>query len=593
MPRRRAEPIIPTNSLVASAVRFTGNSPRVFYKGNKGWQDEAWRHYDICGELRYAANWIGSVLSRATLHADKMKDEVATQQVSGKAVNAIRLLFNGPDGQSQMLNSLGIHLTVVGEAYLVGRTIGGADTWEVVGTREIKVNGANWSIDYGDGQAPIQLKDSDAVIRIWRPHPARRIEADSPVRALLPILTEIEYLTRHIFAQTSSRLAGAGILFLPQSMTFPAPPDIDGASAPANSADSFMLTLADAMLTPIKDPGNAAATVPIVVTVPDATTAMPQLMHFWTELDQHAVELRGEAIRRFAFGMDIPPEVILGMARAGSAANHWVAWQIEESAIKAHIEPLLGLICNGLTIGYLRPATDDPNDRVGYDVTDLKLRPDRSKEAVELYDRGELDGQALRRETGFDEDDLPTDEERKIWLLRKVASGSANTDQVQAALEQLGVKLDVPMSGGPQRDGRPAPSLVGHPPPKGPPDTQNDIPADNNPDAINAPVHSLLPAYEALVFRALERAGNRLRAANGNRKFNGTPADKTYLYVGQLSSKEIDHLLEDAWSCVGKIGLDDPLKVTAVLDSYCHDLLAQQTPHSRDALARYLDQRTA
>ena len=33
---------------------------------------------------------------------------------------------------------------------------------------------------------------------------------------MLPILSEIEYLTRHIFAQVQSRLAGAGVFEIPQ-----------------------------------------------------------------------------------------------------------------------------------------------------------------------------------------------------------------------------------------------------------------------------------------------------------------------------------------------------------------------------------------
>jgi len=57
----------------------------------------------------------------------------------------------------------------------------------------------------------VNLSGDDIVIRIWQPNPAKRIEADSPFRSLLPILSD-RVADRHIFAQLSSRLAGAGIL---------------------------------------------------------------------------------------------------------------------------------------------------------------------------------------------------------------------------------------------------------------------------------------------------------------------------------------------------------------------------------------------
>jgi hypothetical protein len=46
-------------------------------------------------------------------------------------------------------------------------------------------------------------------------------------------------------------------------------------------------------------------------------------------------------------------------------------------------------------------------------MSELALRPDRSDDAFQLYDRLEINGAALRRETGFDEADKPNDDELK------------------------------------------------------------------------------------------------------------------------------------------------------------------------------------
>jgi hypothetical protein len=581
---------------MASAVRLptTGTS---YYQTFQSWQQEAWRFYDITGELRFAANYIANVISRATLVAGKRSPTGATSdpdKTSPKAQAAMAALFGGPENQASMLSAFGLHMTVAGEGYLVNRVDSGMARWEVFGTQEIRNRGANWYIDYGiSGQKQIQLSDDDIVIRVWRPHPRRRIEADSPVRAMLPVLTELEYLTRHIYAQVTSRLAGAGLLFLPQSMKFPAPP----ANQPnMTELDAFMALLGDAMLTPITNPESPAALVPVAISVPDELVGKAaELMHFWSDLDQHAVELRTEAIRRFALGMDLPPEIVLGTANTGSAANHWTAWQIEEASIKVHIEPLLQLICDALTDGYLVPATGDPTDAVLFDTSNIRLRPDRSKEAIELFDRGQLDGAALRRENGFDETDGMQEGELQQWLLRKVASGSTTPEQVAAALRALGVPLDE--GAGQPTQARPTPSLTDHPGRtlpeqpvrQGPAPGRAAVPRARQP--IGRPPRSeVVAASEALVFRALERAGNRIRSVHGVRVPNVTAAE-TYLYH-RTQPRDTSELLKDAWTCAPKVfdGITaDVDGVVSCLDNYCRSLLVGQAPHTRDAMCSWLE----
>jgi len=507
MPRRRVElepVVIPTSSMVASATRYPGKAARI-YSPRQDWQAECYRHYAICGEARFAAKFFGHAVSRATLHAAEIVNGEQHELDNGPAADALTDLFNGRDGQTQMLDSLGAHLTIAGEAYLVGRNVEGIDTWEIVSCIEMQVAGESWQINYGNGLPVVQLTEQDVVIRIWLPSPAHRVEADSPFRSLLPILSEIEWLTRHVFAQITSRLAGSGILMMPQGMSFPPPPEQlgdDGTTTgakPANDADAFMLTLADAMMAPIDDPSSPSAVIPIVVTAPDDAIDKARLLTFWSELDAASMSLRNEAIRRFALGMDLPPEQVLGMSGTSTGASsgtvsHWGAWQVEESTIKLHIEPMLDVIVNALTVGYLRPLLEEGSTVVvAYNSSALRLRPDRSKEAFELYDRGLITAEALRRENGFSDDDAPNPAQFQRWLTIKVASGSATPEQVQAALGVLGVDLG-PVTGLVSRESRPDPTLEDHP-------RRPRTPDEN----------ALVAASEALVFRALERAGNRLR----------------------------------------------------------------------------------
>lgn len=561
----------PTASIVASAVRMPGSTNRMWVR-KEGWQSTAWKMYDQIGELRYAANWVGNVLSRATLHAAKRNSFGVVQTVTGPAADYLHDLFNGPDGQAQMLKSIGIHLFIAGECYLVGRAPiksrgeGKDDIWEIASTEEIKYGAGVWQIDYDDGTGPITLGDDDVVVRIWSPHPRKRVMADSPVRAQLSNLHELLLLSRHVSAQATSRLAGNGILFVPSEMSFAPPP---GADPALSSAESFQEVLGGAMADAIDDPTSPTATVPIVVQAPGDQIGNAQHMTFWSEYDQNLPALRKEAITRLATGLDIPAEVMLGTADM----NHWSAWQVEESSIKVQIEPLLETITNALSIGYLQPLVGDTEVLVAFDTAQLRLRPNRSNEAIELYDRGELNGPALRRETGFEESDAMSAEDLKAWLLKKVAGGSATPEQVAQALNALGI-TEIDAVGDNMRQARPDPS-TGEPPADGTP-----------PDRQAASINDM---SEVLVFRALERAGNRLRSLKQTRP--PVAACDTYLFV-ECNVGDLDKVLEDAWTIIPRVMPNIPdvqrQVVEAALDSYCRHLLLNQRQHSRDEMEHFL-----
>jgi len=566
--------------ITASAARYPDTGQKLpVNTGTAGWQAEAWRFYDIIGELRYIADYIGNILSRARFEIEQVQGPNGTLLPNGPkvvtigpAVDALGLLTAQDSSEEAILKAFGIHLTIAGECYLIGLEENGGDEWGVYGVTEVDHSGSGenvkWSLKEENGQR--RELDNAVVIRVWRPHPRNHMMADSPVRSVLPILSEIEYLTRHIFAQVQSRLAGAGILELAQGMTFPVVPGTEG----LGTADQFMQMLGEAMVRPIKDPSSPASIVPIVVTSPDDLIGKMNHTTFWSPLDEHAVELRTEAIRRLALGMEIPPEIMLGQG----GVNHWSGWLIDESAIKAHIEPLLGIVTNAITVKYIRTATDSEMWRVVANTAQMRLRPDRSKEALELYDRGELDGEALRRETGFDEDDAPTIEEYRTWLLRKVAGGSATPEQVGAALALLGVDLGV--TGEVSREARPDRTLDEHP--------VRDMPnpEDSETDEV-AP--DLAAASEVLVFRALERAGNKMRSLYGVRPAGVNAAD-LYRYV-PVRNGDLDRFMEDAWSCLPQTMhrfTCDQERIKSALDSYTRSLLVTQGEHDYEKMRTFL-----
>lgn len=577
MPRPKVEQstfTTPSNSMVASAMKMTG--VRTVWQPKEGWQSEAWRMYDTIGELRFSANWVGRVLSRALLVVVERSPLGIWEQVdSGPAVDALNTLFGGDDGQAQMLKQLGIHFFVPGECYLVGRApredrgeVGKGDIWEIVSTEEMQNGGpTGWQINYDDGMPPVFLdKESETVIRMWMPHPRKRAMADSPVKAQLANLRELELLSRRVSAQVTSQLAGNGLTFIPSEMSFPPDPDNPNQSA----ADALMNQLGAAMLDAIRDPTSPASVVPTIASAPGEYIDKVQHINFWSPFDEQLPGLRKESIGRFAVGIDTPPEVLLGTADM----NHWGAWQVEESSIKVTVEPLLEVIVNCLNVGYLWPITQNKNQRIGYDTSKLRLRPNRSKEAIELYDRGELSAEAMRRETGFDESDMPDEQEHILWLLSKVASGSATPEMVSQALAILGVK-GIESEEERMREARPAPTLEEHP-------------VRELPERAAASA-SIFDKSEVVVYRALERAGNRLRSLKQVRP--DCPAYAAYMFI-DCGPGDLDKVLEDAWSIIPTVMPNIPdferQVVAHALDTYCRNLLLTKQPYQRSEMERYM-----
>jgi hypothetical protein len=593
MPRTSARPqaltasaadvVVPQRAMVSSAAFMTSSPSNRSHSRPEGWQGESWHYRDTIGELRYAVSWFSNALSRAVMKVAKYDESGNLVPLDdGPAVDTLEAILGGANSQAAKLKAMGEHYFVAGEWYLVGRRPDPVHDdsdedfiWEVFSTEEVKKKGERWWIDFGNGRK-VEIAEDEDVIRVHVPHPRFRHKADSPVRAVLGVLAEIEMLSLRIKAQARSRLAGSGILLMPTEMTFATPEADNESTDAAQGADPFMVALGRAMAAALADPTSPEALVPILARVPAEHLDKIKHVTFWSEFDAQSKDLLNENIRRLALGIDLPPEVLLGTADV----NHWGAWQIEESTIKAHIEPALGVIAATMT-AILRKITDDPTVVVIFDTSALRLRPNRSKEATEMYDRGLLSTEAFRREMGFSETDAPDEGEFIVWMLKKVAAGSTTPEQVADALVALGIKgirspADEEATQGPPR----IPSIRNDPD-RGAPEPQDE------PDAQRA---ALMATCDVLVYRAMERAGNRLRNLSQSRPEGVEPAD-THIYV-QPRPTQVERLLEGAWAPLPRLleGTGyQPDTVEKCLDAYARSLLTGQQHHARDQMMKFVD----
>lgn len=550
-----------TGALVASARRLTGTELRegrwkaVTRSGgaassgtqetDSGWQSESWDMYDLVGELRFVANTLASRLGKARLYVGRRnpadsQDIVRVEEtdpafeILTAPLDSLVSAAGGGDGVAQLLTRLGVNLFVAGECWMAGvprrflptpaagtvspsaeylspdgQPGGEILSWNTLSVDEVSASGDRAvKLEIDSAQGTVLEVDPDQVylIRVWRPHPRKWRQADSPTKGNLPVLKELVGLTQHVSAQVDSRLAGAGILVIPQSvkqaMAAAAGPEVDA------DEDTFTEALLEAMLAPINDRGNASAIVPLVISAPDESVAGFRHLSFSQPLDGEARALREEALRRLALGLDAPPELLLG----SGGMNHWGSWLVQAETVESHLEPPLALICDALTTQYLWPALRDteglpasvvPEDYViWYDVEHLISRPNHGADARELYDRHELSAEALRRENGFDDGDEPEEEERARRMVLAMVTATpalaaapgipALMEQVLALLEGRDVApLDVSVTTGGVAESDPSqqsgPAETPGPEQSTPPADQPSVPrTDENAPAVGA-----------------------------------------------------------------------------------------------------------
>lgn len=442
------------NTITAAAqiLSAPGLHPIVPPATDRSWQSEIWNLSKEIPELGFYITWHHAAASRVRLSVARVKAGQNEPELitTGPIAEAMSAFAGGPAPASALLARSTAHIAAVGETYTVfvsTESESGDPTWaaHAFSDREISHSPAlGWQVNTGDGTGPHPLPAGAHVVRAWEPDLAYSSLPYSAVVPALPVLRELRSLTMVVGAEADSRLS-AGIMFWPQSVAFP------------GGIKSFVSSLVDQLSAPIKDRSSAASVVPLPVAVPDEAIEKIKHMRFGMDLSIETKELRDESIRRFAMAARIPPEVVTGMGDV----THWGQWFIDEQGIRLFIAPEVHVVAHAWTIGWLRPfllaadlvKEDEVEDYLIWpDFTPLTLRPDRSSDAVSLFDRYILSEEALRRETGFDASDAPDEEQvvRQVLfaVLRAAPSAAAQI------LPLLGYELDLP--GNPiQREGAP------------------------------------------------------------------------------------------------------------------------------------------
>lgn len=426
----------PTGTLTASGARTPlvasaysdGSAERTAQTQymNIGWQNTAWLYYSSIGPLNYGLNWLSNAMSRVALTVAEVQPGNEEPEIleSGPAVDILHQL---KWDESAIMADLALQLSVPGRGYLVGReTAPGIQEWCVYSPNQIRpaANGRGWDWElweYGKQWIPLDT----ALVAVVRDADDRYSWLDtSTTRGALNVLREIDLYDREIVSSLVSRIASNGILLVPQEVTFPTRQQFN------DNQDPFMEQLIESARQSIKDPGSASAAIPMPLKVPSQFIEKFRHLILASGVDDTVLNARKQALGILADSVNIPKEIMMGMGDVNHSAG--LARDLEDAAIKTHISPLAELICRGLTRGFLYPQlvaskqkVTGPNGGrlvIWYDTSALAARPDLSKPALDLYDRGEISGPALRTYVGMSEDDAPTKDELRTQLLIKAAT---------------------------------------------------------------------------------------------------------------------------------------------------------------------------
>ena len=611
---------VPASALTAATAMVDlreGSSWKTWKFGNRDWQTEAWRLYDIVPEHHFLAGRIGDSVAQARLYVTEVDD---TGEETGEVTeDRIRRLAAVPLGTGSQrddnLRLAGIDLAVGGECWIVGEGAARSTPDKTEGNWFV-VTGAAFS-KTGDevavrrpqtrGGSKLVLRDGvDILIRCWRPHPNDTDQADSFTRSAIVPLREIELLTKREFAELDSRLTGAGIMFLPEGIDFPRQEgDPEGMAG-------FMAYIQRAAAASMADQSRASAMVPIMATIPDHMIEhLDKLapINFWSDLSGEITPMKDKAIQRLASSAEIPAEVLTGIGDA----NHWTAWLISDEGIR-WIRGYLGLVADALTRGFLRRALEamgvaNPERYAfAFDTSALAAKPNRLDEAAQLHDRGLISDAELVKAAAFSIEQMPSTEERARQIVYRLVMAQpdlALDPEVQRLLGLPAIKsVGLPPTADQNADGAdpdPDEDETDEGPPNG-----GEVEAPDEARAITAALDrrielaatrvALAPSPAAvfnasaklMVMRALELAGGRLTTPQERRgRWSDVPRHELHHHVGPVPPEKARRVTEGAWTHVALVASDLGVNaddLSALLQGYVHELLTRGIRHHDDLL---------
>jgi hypothetical protein len=281
-------------TLIASARRVTLDR---IQKVGKPWQDALWDIYRNLGPVHYGMGFKRSAAQRVNYFAAEMTEEtdepIPTEDE--RVIEAVKRLGD----LGEIVGNFVIQENVAGEGYLYGKDAAEEqvddEEWEVLSTIEVKER---------QGSGKNEITPEDYLLRIWYADPEHRDDPDSPLQSVSAQCEQLLLLNDQIGATARSRVP-AGLLLLPDELSFPLPAE-DAPDTGANADnDPFMGEIIEIITTAIADADSAARVAPNVIRGPAELLKEVRMIDFARDMDEVFANMREELLRQIAGGINL------------------------------------------------------------------------------------------------------------------------------------------------------------------------------------------------------------------------------------------------------------------------------------------------
>lgn len=446
------------DALLAAGTEIPFTTPALSKekRRNETWQKEAWAYLDLVPEFHFGVHLKAQVASQVKVHVDKLAadpTEEPKRSTNKDANNTLYRLTGGSAYLSDILYEGVVCLSVPGEFYLIGLAGNPVtspptpERWGIYTSEELDINPSLRTVtikeDATFGQAKRVLTPRDYFGRIHNPHPRNSNYADSPAKAILSTCETLLKLENALHAAADSRLT-AGILKLASELEPPIEAPTGEQATPDKPKESLQAKLMKLMSLSMANPKSAAARVPIMVSGPfDVIDRGVSHITLDRPFDQQIDSFIERCLKRIANGLDLPPEIILGLAEA----SHWTSYALEETFITQHILPIVNRVLDSITKMWFQPTLEKlgVSDHTRYvivaDASDLIIHPTETSDSLAAHEAGAISDAALRSKLHFDDNDAPTDQE---LLTRMAYRRGAIDPAMEAAILKARFGINLP-----------------------------------------------------------------------------------------------------------------------------------------------------
>lgn len=401
------------NALVAaiSAVRpsdiasFTSNSSAGRY----------WKYYRQLPDIRYVVNLEGRLLAMSEPRLELMDGNGVWQYVDNPpeaALGALTTVYDSPGGLEDVSRRFAQQYVVDGEVYLVGYSKGGSTVIESMSTTELYGEGRTFYRRESINQSGAALPTGTKVNRVWRRHPEISKAAETPMEALVDDMETLIFLNDALRARVRSRLASAGILFLPNSVTSATPTELPDGSGQA--IDPVTRQIIEAMAAAIDNPDSPEAAMPIILRGPDGVGELIKHITLERVIDEQEMKLRKELRENILNGLDAPAEIASAQSKMVNT-NHWNESSVKMEMWEHTVAPIGDAMWEALTqmilVPWLRKKGIEGRYRWRTDRDSVQIRNNQDEKTRAAMDRQLIGDRAARRRLGIPETDAPSMEE--------------------------------------------------------------------------------------------------------------------------------------------------------------------------------------